>query len=119
MSPLKIIVNSLHTTFFDLFVDILCLHRISSKNPTKNTKKPAVLFWHGFLMNSEVFLCRPRDAHDNLPFLLADLGYKKAFLIHLTCEVDSMYGLEIHGGTSIRVNMLNSNQRLKSFGIFL
>ncbi|KAJ9076164.1 cholesterol esterase [Entomophthora muscae] len=36
--------------------------------------KPVVLLWHGFLMNSEVFLSKP-DRIDNLAFMLVEQGY--------------------------------------------
>lgn len=38
------------------------------------SNRPVVLLWHGIMMNSEVFVCKPRQ-WDNLAFMLADLGY--------------------------------------------
>ncbi|KAJ3214633.1 cholesterol esterase [Clydaea vesicula] len=64
---------------------ILNLHRIKTSRREEEAfrrnnfhadeiNRPVVLFWHGFLMCSEVWVCRT-DIHANLPFLLADLGY--------------------------------------------
>lgn len=54
---------------------VLGLHRIPrGKTGRDGKKRPVVLLWHGFLMCSEVFVCRP-DPGECLPFVLADLGY--------------------------------------------
>ncbi|KAI9592296.1 triacylglycerol lipase [Syncephalis fuscata] len=58
---------------------VLCLHRIpharqSPPGSTLDQKKPVVLLWHGFMMNSEVFVCSP-DREKNLAFILADAGF--------------------------------------------
>lgn len=55
----------------------LGLHRISSPHlhQDQSTKKPVVLLWHGFMMNSEVWVCHPGGPQHNLAFVLADLGY--------------------------------------------
>jgi lysosomal acid lipase/cholesteryl ester hydrolase len=69
---------------------ILNLHRIPfsrsehetirlSFNPDASIrakKRPVVLLWHGFLMCSEVWLCRKEDEGlSNLPMFLAEMGY--------------------------------------------
>ncbi|KAJ2314173.1 cholesterol esterase [Coemansia sp. Cherry 401B] len=38
------------------------------------TPKPVVLFWHGFMLSSECFVCHP-DWINILPFRLAEAGY--------------------------------------------
>ncbi|KAI8052160.1 putative triglyceride lipase-cholesterol esterase [Syncephalis plumigaleata] len=63
---------------------VLCLHRIphgqhqpysvNDAADTSSEKKPVVLLWHGFMMNSEVFACSP-DREKNLAFILADAGF--------------------------------------------
>lgn len=57
---------------------LLNLHRIPGQRNRniKNEpigKKPCVLLWHGFLMCSEVWVCRP-DTLSNLAFYLAEMG---------------------------------------------
>jgi lysosomal acid lipase/cholesteryl ester hydrolase len=63
---------------------VLCLHRIphgrrqqahssATSGSTSNERKPVVLLWHGFMMNSEVYVCSP-DREKNLAFILADSG---------------------------------------------
>ncbi|KAJ2887772.1 cholesterol esterase [Coemansia asiatica] len=39
-----------------------------------DAKKPVVLFWHGFMLSSECFVCHP-DWVNILPFRLAEAGY--------------------------------------------
>ncbi|KAJ1843531.1 cholesterol esterase, partial [Coemansia sp. RSA 2708] len=41
---------------------------------TGGTPKPVVLFWHGFMLSSECFVCHP-DWINILPFRLAEAGY--------------------------------------------
>ncbi|KAI9296939.1 putative triglyceride lipase-cholesterol esterase [Neoconidiobolus thromboides FSU 785] len=73
---------------------LLSVHRIpeaSPKTPTREfptpeisqiqfnikkskVNKPVVLLWHGFLMSSEVFVCKP-NLLDNLAFWLVEQGY--------------------------------------------
>ncbi|KAK9718408.1 cholesterol esterase [Basidiobolus ranarum] len=56
---------------------LLGTHRISApdSNPVNAQKnKPVILLWHGFMMNSEVWVCNPMKER-NLCFLLADAGY--------------------------------------------
>lgn len=48
---------------------------------TTKRRRPVVLFWHGFLMCSEVWVCRP-NPHSNLPMLLADLVSSRHRLPH-------------------------------------
>jgi lysosomal acid lipase/cholesteryl ester hydrolase len=59
---------------------VLNIHRIpyglneEKEQSDGRTKRPVVLLWHGFMMNSEVFVCSP-DREKNLAFLLADWGF--------------------------------------------
>ncbi|ORX85956.1 alpha/beta-hydrolase [Basidiobolus meristosporus CBS 931.73] len=56
---------------------LLGTHRIKvpKGHPASTTKsKPVVLLWHGFMMNSEVWICNPTKER-NLCFLLAEAGY--------------------------------------------
>lgn len=57
----------------------LIMHRISKCQPEQPTsreaiqkKRPPVLMWHGFMMNSEVWVCHPTHS---LAFDLVDKGY--------------------------------------------
>jgi lysosomal acid lipase/cholesteryl ester hydrolase len=52
----------------------LGLHRILPRDKSKDNKRPTVLLWHGFMMNSEIFVCRP-ERTANLAFWLVDLGF--------------------------------------------
>ncbi|KAJ2848803.1 cholesterol esterase [Coemansia brasiliensis] len=51
---------------------------LESNNPMLSSRadgnKPVVLFWHGFMLNSECFVCHP-DWINVLPFRLAEAGY--------------------------------------------
>jgi len=60
---------------------LLALHRIPhGKNQAKTKRnkqgkgKPPVLLWHGFMMNSEVWVCQPEE-QNSLAFQLAEQGY--------------------------------------------
>eukprot|EP00158_Paraphelidium_tribonemae_P007350 Partr_v1_DN28210_c2_g1_i3_m76385 putative triglyceride lipase-cholesterol esterase len=54
---------------------LLGLHRIISRNRKPGEFGKPVLMWHGFMMNSEVWLAHPGAASNNLALRLADLGY--------------------------------------------
>ncbi|KAJ1725511.1 cholesterol esterase [Coemansia erecta] len=43
-------------------------------NSIYSSNKPVVLFWHGFMLSSECFVCHP-DWVNILPFRLAEAGY--------------------------------------------
>ncbi|KAJ2366210.1 cholesterol esterase [Coemansia sp. RSA 2607] len=45
-----------------------------SSTSTSSLNKPVVLFWHGFMLSSECFVCHP-DWVNILPFRLAEAGY--------------------------------------------
>jgi len=55
---------------------LLCLHRIVGKIPVteSSVKKMPILFMHGMIMSSEVWVAR-KLAENNLPFVLSDAGY--------------------------------------------
>ncbi|KAJ2163179.1 cholesterol esterase [Coemansia sp. RSA 552] len=63
---------------------VLGIHRITGRRnspastplPTDSDSaaKPVVLFWHGFMLSSECFVCHP-DWINILPFRLAEAGY--------------------------------------------
>ncbi|KAJ2625856.1 cholesterol esterase [Coemansia sp. RSA 1358] len=46
----------------------------SDSSMSTSNKKPVVLFWHGFMLSSECFVCHP-DWINILPFRLAEAGY--------------------------------------------
>ncbi|KAJ2229077.1 cholesterol esterase [Coemansia sp. RSA 1286] len=46
----------------------------SQSSGRSGSKKPVVLFWHGFMLSSECFVCHP-DWVNILPFRLAEAGY--------------------------------------------
>ncbi|KAJ1804946.1 cholesterol esterase, partial [Coemansia sp. RSA 2598] len=52
--------------------------QLADSTPAANglcdAKKPVVLFWHGFMLSSECFVCHP-DWVNILPFRLAEAGY--------------------------------------------
>ncbi|KAJ2084405.1 cholesterol esterase [Coemansia sp. RSA 988] len=47
---------------------------LSLRSRDSTSIKPVVLFWHGFMLNSECFVCHP-DWINILPFRLAEAGY--------------------------------------------
>ncbi|KAI8324902.1 alpha/beta-hydrolase [Martensiomyces pterosporus] len=57
---------------------LLGTHRITGPREEDGRRdssaKPVVLFWHGFMLNSECFVCHP-DWVNILPFRLAEAGY--------------------------------------------
>ncbi|KAJ1965756.1 hypothetical protein GGI12_000548 [Dipsacomyces acuminosporus] len=57
---------------------ILGIQRITGSRvnacPNEQKKKGVVLFWHGFMLNSECFICHP-DWINILPFRLVEQGY--------------------------------------------
>ncbi|KAJ2672222.1 cholesterol esterase [Coemansia sp. RSA 1085] len=64
---------------------VLGIHRITGKrihaagsrrssDMVMDGDRPVVLFWHGFMLNSECFVCHP-DWINILPFRLAEAGY--------------------------------------------
>ncbi|KAJ2451547.1 cholesterol esterase [Coemansia sp. RSA 2336] len=48
--------------------------RASTGNAAMGRDRPVVLFWHGFMLNSECFVCHP-DWINILPFRLAEAGF--------------------------------------------
>jgi lysosomal acid lipase/cholesteryl ester hydrolase len=53
---------------------LLTLHRIPQGKVSQSANRPPVLFMHGFMMNSEVWVCLPNE-QQCLPFILAEQGY--------------------------------------------
>ncbi|KAJ1945985.1 cholesterol esterase [Linderina pennispora] len=49
-------------------------HQQHQQPPQSSGGKPVVLFWHGFMLNSECFVCHP-DWINILPLRLAEAGY--------------------------------------------
>lgn len=50
------------------------LNNIDKETDKEEKIKPVVLFWHGFMLSSECFVCHP-DWINILPFRLAEAGY--------------------------------------------
>lgn len=48
---------------------------MSNSSETSPSSKPAVLLWHGFMMNSEVWLAHPEGVNGNLALYLIEAGY--------------------------------------------
>lgn len=56
----------------------LGIHRLSGKisdNSQQEKPRPVVLLWHGFMMNSEVWVCHPGGVQHNLALVLVEQGY--------------------------------------------
>ena len=56
---------------------VLGLHRLRSAVHSRSSHKRhrPILLWHGFMMNSEVWLAHPESKSNNLALSLVDMGY--------------------------------------------
>ena len=65
----------------------LALHRLlpspqTNHRKSESAKKPVVLLWHGFMMNSEVWLAHPAGNEGNLAIHLVEQGFV-SILFHI------------------------------------